>query len=190
MSRRHHYRRKDKEPPDLDITTFLNLMVVLIPFLLISAVFSRITILELNVPTGGSGVVDDTEKVVIEVIVREQGLEIGNGKGVVASIPKIDDSYDYAKLSEYLLSIKQNYPDKTDATILMEPDLEYENLVNTMDVVRGTAITPEMRDRVALDGPEDDRPEENSPGEISSEENTEEIKLIGLFPDISIGDAP
>ena len=30
------------------MTTFLNLMVVLVPFLLITAVFSRITILELN----------------------------------------------------------------------------------------------------------------------------------------------
>jgi biopolymer transport protein ExbD len=39
MAKRHHYKRRMKESPELDITTFLNLMVVLIPFLLISAVF-------------------------------------------------------------------------------------------------------------------------------------------------------
>ena len=50
MSRRSHHGR-NKEAPELDITAFLNLMVVLVPFLLVSAVFSRITILELNIPT-------------------------------------------------------------------------------------------------------------------------------------------
>ncbi len=50
MIRRKH--GKSKEAPELDITAFLNLMVVLVPFLLVSAVFSRITILELNMPAG------------------------------------------------------------------------------------------------------------------------------------------
>ena len=50
--RRHHYRRSPHaaRPPELDMTTFLNLMVVLVPFLLITAVFSRITIVELDMP--------------------------------------------------------------------------------------------------------------------------------------------
>ena len=51
MSRRTHYRRRSKEALELDMTTFLNLMVVLVPFLLITAVFSRITIIELSLPT-------------------------------------------------------------------------------------------------------------------------------------------
>ena len=33
----------------------MNLMVVLIPFLLISAVFSRVAIMELSVPTSAGG---------------------------------------------------------------------------------------------------------------------------------------
>ena len=46
MARVHHYRRRHKEAPELEMTTFLNLMVVLVPFLLITAVFSRIAISE------------------------------------------------------------------------------------------------------------------------------------------------
>ena len=46
MARRHHYKRRSKDAPELDVTTFLNLMVVLVPFLLITAVFSRLTIVE------------------------------------------------------------------------------------------------------------------------------------------------
>ena len=34
MARRHHYRRRTKGPAhEIDVTTFLNLMVVLVPFL-------------------------------------------------------------------------------------------------------------------------------------------------------------
>jgi biopolymer transport protein ExbD len=54
MLRRHHYRRLARDPAELDMTTFLNLMVVLIPFLLITAVFSRITIVELSLPNAAA----------------------------------------------------------------------------------------------------------------------------------------
>ena len=176
MSRNHHYRRKDKEVPELDIVTFLNLMVVLIPFLLISAVFSRITILELNVPAGGSGG-QDKPKFVLEVIVRKKGLEIGNGKGVVASMRKVDGKYDIPKLSAYLKKIKKNYPDKTDAIVLMESDLEYEYLVLVMDAVR------------SADPPKIDITETGADGAAPVEQTAKAEKTI-LFTDISVGDAP
>ena len=171
MSRRHHYRRKDKEVPELDITTFLNLMVVLIPFLLISAVFSRVTVLELDVPTGAGGAQEKT-KLTLEVIVRKKGIEIGNGKGVVASMKKVDGKYDIPTLSKYLQKIKKNYPDKTDATVLMEPNLEYEYLVLVMDAVRSAEKIPE---RPLLD--------------MEIKPNTPPEKVV-LFTDISVGDAP
>lgn len=162
MARRHHYRGKDKTPPELEITTFMNLMVVLVPFLLISAVFSRITILQLKLPEGGGGAADK-QVVNIEVIVRNKMLQIGNGKGVIANIPKVDGKYDYKTLSQYLLKIKKNYPNKTDATILMAPDIEYNYLVQTMDAVRSIAMKEPGQDK-----------------EVRAE----------LFPDISIGQAP
>ena len=79
MARRHHYRRRAKETPELDITTFLNLMVVLIPFLLITAVFSRLTIVELDLPSSSGGIAATEPNFRLEVIVREEGAEITNG---------------------------------------------------------------------------------------------------------------
>ena len=76
MARKRRYRRTDKEVPEMDITTFLNLMVVLVPFLLITAVFSRVTILELNLPTSSGSTAPTKVKLNIEVIVRSKGLEI------------------------------------------------------------------------------------------------------------------
>ncbi|MEN8690126.1 MAG: biopolymer transporter ExbD, partial [Desulfobacterales bacterium] len=125
MPRRHHKRRGREETPGLDVTTFLNLMVVLIPFLLISAVFSRITIMELSVPTSSGGAALNKPNFAIEVIVRKAGLEIANGFSVEAAIPKKDDQYDMDMLSQILMRLKDRYPDKKDATVLMEPEIEY-----------------------------------------------------------------
>ena len=162
MARKHHYRAHSKEPPELDVTTFLNLMVVLVPFLLITAVFSRITIMELNLPEGAGGSADKPV-ISVEVIVREKYLEIGNGKGVVANIPKVNGEYNLKRLSELLKKIKENYPDKTDATVLLEPDIEYDYMIKVMDAVRSFETLP--------------------PGST-------EIVKAELFPDMSIGFAP
>ena len=186
--RKHHYRRLQKEPPELNITTFLNLMVVLVPFLLITAVFSRVTIMELSLPTGGSSSADNKQQLVVEVIVREKGLEIGNGKQVLAKFPLLkagdiatdtaDDGvekngidvsklYDIKLLSKYLTRIKEQYPDKTDALVLMEADIEYRVLIRVMDAVRSAFVR-----------------------QAGGEGEADVLQQVVLFPDISIGDEP
>jgi biopolymer transport protein ExbD len=149
--------------PELDVTTFMNLMVVLIPFLLISAVFSRVAIMELSVPTSAGGTVSNTPNFAIEVIVRQAGFEIANGSSVEAAIPKKDDRYDMEMLSKMLMRLKAQYPEKEDATILMEPGIEYDYLIQFMDAVRTAKVQAE---------------------------DSEEVQKLILFPDISIGDAP
>ena len=163
MTRQHHYRRRTKEPADLDMTTFLNLMVVLVPFLLITAVFSRITIVELSLPTSAGGVAPSQPSFRVEVIVRNAGLEISNGTAVIATLPKVDDAYDLGRLSELVMSLKRDYPDTDDASVLLEPDIEYDHLIQVMDVVRS----------VERPGAEGEAP-----------------MRVALFTDIAIGDAP
>ena len=48
-------KRKRHESEELELTTLLNILVVLVSFLLLSAVFSKITIQELNMPPQASG---------------------------------------------------------------------------------------------------------------------------------------
>ena len=148
------------------MTTFLNLMVVLVPFLLITAVFSRITIVELTLPTASSASTPIEPSFRVEVIVRDGGLEITNGTAVIAAIPKVDDEYDLPTLGEYLMSLKQDYPDKDDASVLLEPDIEYDHLIQVMDVVRSAELRSTGDDQQMV------------------------ITRVALFPEISIGDAP
>jgi biopolymer transport protein ExbD len=177
MNRRHRFRNRMVETPELNITTFLNLMVVLIPFLLISAVFSRVTIMEMSVPTSSGGAAVDTPNFAIEVIVRKAGFEIANGNSVEAAIPKKDGEYDMEMLNKMLLRLKAQFPEKEDATVLMEPDIEYDYLIRIMDAVRGTELKKEG----------DDGQGDAAEG---SENADEPVQRVVLFPDISIGDAP
>lgn len=173
MARKHHYRRRNKGITDLDVTTFLNLMVVLVPFLLITAVFSRIAIVELNLPTStGSTVVKDPP-FRVEVIVREGGLEIGNGTAVIAALPKKDGEYDLERLSQYMVSLKEDYPQSDAASVLLEPTIPYDYLIQVMDVVRSVEV-PRSRSE---DGDEGD-------------EGEPELVQLALFTEISVGDAP
>ena len=165
MSKRRARRARHKDVEELNITAFMNLMVVLTPFLLITAVFSRLAILELNLPAGQSQVaVDEPPQFQLEITVRGSGIEIGDrNAGALNRIDKSGTDYKLDELSAYLARIKQQFPDKTDATLLLEPDVPYELLVAVMDRVR----VAESRD------PADDR-----------------VIKSDLFPEVSIGDAP
>ena len=156
-------RKRQHEQAELNITTFLILMVVLIPFLLVTAVFSRITILELDLPVAAGDSVSNKPAVSIEIMIRKNRLEIGDGRRVMTTIPKVGDNYDLRKLSESLLAIKKNYADKEDATILVEQDIEYDDVIHVMDAVRLIEVR---------------------------QTGTDVVQKIALFPALSIGDAP
>ena len=162
-SRRGGRRRHDAV--ELNITAFMNLMVILVPFLLITAVFSRLAILELNLPGSSSEPVEPQEQTFqLEVIVRQDKIEVGDrNQGLLGIYPNSDTGYDYDALAVKLRELKKRYPSKTDASILLEQDIAYDTLVQVMDTVR-----------------------------VAQEVNEDEgqVERSDLFPDISIGDAP
>ena len=171
MARRHHYKRRSKETYEIDVTTFLNLMVVLIPFLLITAVFSRMTIVELNLPSSSGGPSSHEDNFRVEVIVREAGIEITNGTSIIASVPKKDDEFDLETLSDFMVELKRDYPNQDAASVLMEPRIPYDYLIRVMDVVRSVEVTKSI--------------------EVTDDEQAEpEVQLVALFTEISVGDAP
>ena len=163
MARRHHYKRRVANTYDIDVTTFLNLMVVLIPFLLITAVFSRLMIVELNLPSSAGGPSNGADGFRVEVIVREEGVEISNGSAIIATIPKKDEEFDLDALSTMMVELKREYPDHEAASVLMEARIPYDYLIQVMDVVRSVKVPTEVED---------------------------EYELYALFSEISVGDAP
>ena len=156
-------RRPNEETAELNITAFMNLMVILVPFLLMTAVFSRLAILELNLPGSSSEPANQQNLTFqLEVTVRKDQIEVGDrNQGRFGVYKNSENGYDFDALSEKLSEIKKRYPEKTDVAILLESDIVYDTLVQVMDRVR---IAQKIEDGA--------------------------IVRSDLFPDISIGDAP
>lgn len=164
MSVRARVRRVHREAPELNITAFLNLMVVLIPFLLLSAVFSQLSILEINLPPDSKSQANKDQKKVrnFEVIVRSDKMVVADTLGGVLKVIKNKDGkHDFAGLSKFLMQVKLRFPKKQNISILLEPNIDYELLIKAMDTVREVEVVEALS-----------------------------VVKKELFPQISIGDAP
>jgi len=156
---------RQQEVVELNITAFMNLMVVLVPFLLITAVFSQVAILDLNLPTDGPPPATEVQpELRLEITVRGDRIDVGDrNTGLLTVVENTPEGYDLAELAEFLERVKQRFPDKTDATLLLEPDISYQTLVAVMDKVR-------VLERL--------------------DTGSNQVNTYELFPEISIGDAP
>ena len=162
MSKR--LQRRKHPAVEMNITAFMNLMVVLVPFLLMTAVFSHITILDLNLPPPDASNVDKPKQKPYELRVTIRGNMLvlsDNRVGMIKRIPSKGGKHDFASLKETLKQVKARFPDKSNITILSEQETTYDTLIQAMDAVRAY--------KAVQDG---------------------ELILAELFPDISIGDAP
>jgi biopolymer transport protein ExbD len=154
--------RRHRHEEELNITPFLNLMVILIPFLLITAAFSRFSIIELYLPPASEGTLKAIKELQLEVIIRPNSLEVADRQGgLIKRLKNTPEGYDLKGLNELLVQIKVRFQDKRNIFILSEPNTQYETMVQVMDAVRMT-------------------------------ENMEAGAVVQyeLFPDIALGDAP
>ena len=157
---RNHARYRGRN--DLTIVPMLDVMVILTFFLIFTAVFSKTSIVELNLPGPGAKAAALTPTLELEVIVRRSGVEVADrNTGVLESVPAIASGQDVVRLSAYLEGLKARFPDKLNATLLVAEDVDYDTIVQVMDAVRV---------RQSADG-----------SKVVSKQ---------LFPQIALGDAP
>jgi len=143
-------KRFTKQDADLDITSFMNLMIILVPVLLMSMVFSHVTVLDLKLPDLSSEpeqAKEDLKNETLELIILPQELLVNFPAGVpVKRLPKIENEatgelgYDFKLLSDTLQEVKRILKnkdvDKDDILILSQPETDYQTIVKTMDTVR------------------------------------------------------
>jgi biopolymer transport protein ExbD len=154
---RHHRR-----PEELLLVPMIDIFTVLVTFLLMTAVFSRTVVLQLNLPPSQTEFREPPPGLQIEVMVRKNLLQVADrNSGPLATLTNTPAGYNYDGLTDYLKRIKAKFPEKTDASILLESDTPYDTLVQVMDRVRVFEVRQGL--------------------------NTVQAEL---FPDVSIGDAP
>jgi len=165
MPRRvHHGRMNRRQEAELNITAFMNLMVVLVPFLLIMAVFTRLTIVQLNLPSSKIDDQPEPPAIQLEAILRTDRIDLEDrGKEKIAIFPMQNDQYDYKGLTQRLRKIKTSYPNIKAISVLAEDDISYDSIIRTMDAVRSLNIR---------------------------EGEDDQLTEYELFPEISLGKAP
>ena len=178
--------RQRQQEADLDITSFMNLMIILVPVLLMSMVFSHITVLELKLPdmAGADSTPDKIKNQKLELVIYPDYIDVNYPAGVrlkrITKVAVSEEStvlegsalvagskmdYDFLLLSNVLQEVKRQLKDKQiekrDILILSQQDTDYQTLVSVMDTVRSFKAV------VAAS-----------------------VVDAELFPEISLGDAP
>lgn len=155
-------RKHIQETVELNITAFLNLMVILVPFLLITAVFSRITVLELNLPAKDAIAKQEEKiKLQLELVIRQHSFEVRDSNiGRIKYIERNEVEPDWKVFTDVLVEIKRRFPEEQSITLLLEPTINYKTLIQVMDRVRSADVV-----------------------------QFTEVENVELFPNISIGDA-
>jgi len=150
------------EAEELNITAFMNLMVILVPFLLITAVFSRMTVLELNLPAlDDKANSPDKIQLQLELVLRENSFDIQDANlGVIKVFPRQQGETRWDLFTDLLVEIKTRFPNEKNITLLLEPSINYKTLIQVMDRVRTADVVSVLS-----------------------------VETIELFPNISIGDA-
>jgi biopolymer transport protein ExbD len=135
--RRRWQRIAKRDVNTVDVTAFLSLMVILVPFLLVTAVFSQTTILELQ-QTGGEGTQQPvSEKLQLMVTLRENVIEVDHfGLEQPVQINRSTDGEDLTSLATLANELKALNPQSVEATVLLEPQIPYDLLVQVLDALR------------------------------------------------------
>ena len=154
--------RHSRKPAELLLVPMIDIFTVLVTFLLMTAVFSRTVILQLNLPPPQTEFKEPPPGLQLEVMVRKDLIQVADrNTGPLATLPNTPGGYNFDGLTDYLKRVKAKFPEKTEASILLEPDTPYDTLVQVMDRVRVFEVSQGL-------------------ASVQAE----------LFPDISIGDAP
>lgn len=177
-----------KKEAELDITSFMNLMIVLVPVLLMMMVFSRITVLELALPELSEANEQniDVKDQRLELVVRANNIAVYYPQGyLVKEIALTEHGYDYPALQMVLRQIKQTLInkniDKKAATLLLEENIPYQVIVALMDATRSypdvliaSVVDAELFPEISLgDAPTDVAPTEVAPVDFRSTPSNE-----------------
>lgn len=132
-------RERSKEPDDLNITPIMNIFLILVPFLLLTAVFVQISIHEFSLPTGETSeqqAEPEKKPVVTLLTITESGFQLKTQGKNFPDIPKDSNDYDYASLVAALDEVRSMHTGAEDIILAPASSIKYEIIIRVMDRCR------------------------------------------------------
>jgi len=124
---RRNHARYHRGRDDLNIVPMIDMMVILVFFLIFTAVFSKTNILQLNLPANSQAPAPELPKgLKLEIIVRAGDIIVNDrNSGPLKTVPNNASGYDLDALSLFMRQVKSQFP-----------NVPYDALVQVMDTVR------------------------------------------------------
>lgn len=125
---------------DLNLVPIIDLMSVCIIFLLITAVWTQVSMIQIGSSIYGKKSEDKQAEpppkveIPFRLDVLKTGYRVIIGRQEM-SFPKVNGAYDNAKLTVELKKVKELYPEKIDAVVTVQDELPYESLISGMDAL-------------------------------------------------------
>lgn len=135
-----HRRSRPSYILDLNIAPLLSLFVALIPMLLLTAMFQKVGIVNLYLPTLEEALLQENTGVTskdftLAVSVTLNRLTLLKDQEVLLA-EEIGDGLALDRLAEELAALKDRFPDKRDAVLLLDGEILYETIIDVMDAMR------------------------------------------------------
>lgn len=159
--------RISREEDDPDMVPVMNLFLVLIPFLLMSASFYHLKAINTSVPVLSQHSEDMEEEVkneikltvIVEIKDKQINVSALSGEVEVAMLKGLERTIDRADndeqtmkaLSDCLEKMKAGFPASDTVIIIPEETVVYETIIQTMDVARYYNESP-LFPKVVLSG--------------------------------------
>jgi biopolymer transport protein ExbD len=122
---------------ELNLVPFIDLLSCCISFLLITAVWtqlSRIDVSQKGQGQAGTEVEEKPPELKLVLIVDDSGFRLSTSVGEVHPMPKKDGkAYDFEALNKKLSEVKRDHQDKNDIQIASDDAIKYDFIVQTMD---------------------------------------------------------
>jgi len=125
---------------DLNLVPFIDLMSVMIIFLLLTAVWTQVSMIQIGSSIYGKKSSEESvappprAEIPFRLDVQNSGYQVVIGQRKF-DVPKVGQEYDQATLVEKLKQIKEIYPEKEDAVITVLDELPYDSLIVGMDAL-------------------------------------------------------
>ncbi len=150
MSAIRNKRYRCEEDTDINMVPIMNMFLVLIPFLLMSASFFQLKVINTSVPTLSESSVGVSEenniKVTAVVEIRKDDIQISILSDEIeydefekwkSEFRKTDkNNYPLDHMSNWLQKIKEKYPKSDTMVVIPEENVVYDTIILTMDAGR------------------------------------------------------
>lgn len=142
MNRRLRGHARDT---DVNLTAVMNVFLILIPFLLLTATFVRISVLELSLPNlekpaQQTATVQSQSAILNILLIRENEIVLKSPNLEFASIGRQATTFEWQLLKVQLKKVKEKYPESQDIIISPENSIKYETIIAIMDCCRETGF--------------------------------------------------